>query len=201
VNTPIPTFTGRLAGHAQPLVDARDLHAHLEVGRDFANWIKRRIEQYGFVEGEDFSPILAKTSKGIFGGRPRTEYHLSLEMAKELALVENNPQGRQIRRALIALEQQVRERLPALEAENAALRRLCITANTEMSQLVRYHAMGLTTTEIGRLVGRSRHAVRRRLQHLNQAGVLAYRPVPRPGRAAIERQAARQLSLLAGGEA
>ena len=39
-------------------VNARDLHAALQVGRYFANWIKDRIEQYGFVEGEDF--VIAK---------------------------------------------------------------------------------------------------------------------------------------------
>lgn len=43
------------------IVDGRELHAFLEVGRDFTNWIKDRIEKYGFVAREDFSPILAKT--------------------------------------------------------------------------------------------------------------------------------------------
>jgi anti-repressor protein len=57
-------------------VNARDLHAALEVGRDFSTWIKERIEKYGFVEGEDFSPDLRKST----GGRPAVEYFLSLGM-------------------------------------------------------------------------------------------------------------------------
>jgi len=101
----IPVFNGELGGRAQQLCDARDLHTFLGVGRDFSNWIKGRIEQYGFVEGEDFSPILAKST----GGRPGMEYHLTLDMAKELAMVENNEQGRQVRRYFIAMERQARE--------------------------------------------------------------------------------------------
>lgn len=101
----IPVFNGALAGQQQQLCDARDLHTFLGVGRFFSNWIKERIEQYGFVEGEDFLPVLAKST----GGRPATEYHLTLDTAKELAMVENNEQGRQVRRYFIAMEREARE--------------------------------------------------------------------------------------------
>ena len=85
----IPVFNGELDGRQQQLCDARDLHFFLDVGRDFSNWIRARIEQYGFVEGEDYSPFLANRSDGL-PGKPRTEYHLTLDTAKELAMVENN---------------------------------------------------------------------------------------------------------------
>lgn len=101
----IPVFNGELDGRSQQLCDARDLHQFLSVGRDFSTWVKDRIEQYGFVEGEDFSPFLGKST----GGRPGMEYHLTLDTAKELAMVENNEQGRQVRRYFIAMERQVRE--------------------------------------------------------------------------------------------
>lgn len=101
----IPVLQGELEGRAQQLCDARDLHQFMQVGRDFSTWIKDRIEQYGFVEGEDFSPVLGKST----GGRPTSEYHLTLDMAKELAMVENNDQGRQVRRYFIAMERQARE--------------------------------------------------------------------------------------------
>lgn len=103
--TLVPVFNGELDGRYQQLCDARDLHNFLGVGRDFSNWIKGRIDQYGFVESEDFSPVLAKST----GGRPGQEYHLTLDMAKELAMVENNDQGRQVRRYFIAMERQARE--------------------------------------------------------------------------------------------
>ena len=82
-------------------VSARDLHASLSIGRDFSTWIKERIEKYGFIEGKDFSPKLGEST----GGRPTIEYDLSLSMAKELAIVENNEKGRQIRQYLIKVEQ------------------------------------------------------------------------------------------------
>lgn len=119
----IPVFNGALAGQQQQLCDARDLHQFLNVGRDFSTWVKERIEQYGFIEGEDFSPILAKSFGGEVdvcspdsgskterrGGHNRTDYHLTLDTAKELAMVENNEQGRQVRRYFIAMEREARE--------------------------------------------------------------------------------------------
>lgn len=86
------------------LVDARELHLFLRVGRDFTNWIKDRIEKYGFVECEDFSPILAKTDFG----RPRTDYLLQLDMAKELCMVENNEMGSRARKYFIEVEKRFR---------------------------------------------------------------------------------------------
>ena len=106
-NALVPVFAGTLAGQPTQLCNARDLHATLEVGRDFSNWIKERIEQYGFVEGEDFSPNLAKSR-----GRPRTDYHLTLDMAKELAMVENNDKGRMVRRYFIRIEKEARAAPP-----------------------------------------------------------------------------------------
>ena len=90
-------------------VNARELHTFLEIGRDFSNWIKNRIKQYCFEESIDylincqspkrgsgndgFSPELARTSN--LGGRPTKEYFITLDMAKELAMVERNDKGRQ----------------------------------------------------------------------------------------------------------
>jgi anti-repressor protein len=116
----IPVFNGELDGRQQQLCDARDLHSFLAVGRDFSTWVKDRIEQYGFAEGEDFSTVLG--NKGTFdspnrgnqnvgrgGDRRSIDYHLTLDTAKELAMVENNDQGRQVRRYFIAMERQARE--------------------------------------------------------------------------------------------
>ncbi len=119
----VPVFNGALDGRYRQLCDARDLHTFLGVGRDFSNWIRGRIEHFCFKEGEDYSPVLAnsqgcdtsicspvlasKTERR--GGHNRTEYHLTLDMAKELAMVENNDQGRQVRRYFIAMERQARE--------------------------------------------------------------------------------------------
>lgn len=94
----------------EKVVDARELCGFLNVGRDFSNWIKDRIQKYGFIEGEDFSPVLAKTSE--IGGRPRTDYILKLDMAKELAMVENNEMGQKARRYFIEVEKRYHARVP-----------------------------------------------------------------------------------------
>ena len=207
----IPTFMGELAGHVQPLVDGRDLHAHLEVGRDYTTWIKQRIEQYGFIEGEDFSCSPNRGSRenqtlsGRFGnllaGSNRRDHHLSLEMSKELALVENNARGRQIRRALIAMEREVRERLPLLLNENAALKRTVLAANPDLGNLLRYRELGLSMVEIGRLQGKSAGAVRHQIKRFAHLGLIDYTPNPRLSEAGKKGQQASQLSLLAGGDA
>ncbi|MEL0623797.1 antA/AntB antirepressor family protein [Marinomonas arenicola] len=99
-------------------VNARDLHYFLELGRDFSNWIKARIAQYGFEEGIDFiiisrSPILASGNRGA-----TKEYFITLDMAKELAMVERNEKGKQARRYFIDCEKQLHDQkhLPATTA-------------------------------------------------------------------------------------
>ena len=90
------------------IVNARELHKELENKRHFSDWIKQRIEQYDFVENEEFwsfSQICEKPN----GGRPSKEYYLSIDMAKELCMVENNETGRQIRRYFIEVEKRYRE--------------------------------------------------------------------------------------------
>ena len=97
------------------LVDARELHKKLQTGRDFSNWIKGRIQEYGFIRNEDYfiednqhnytdNQILRQNGRKVEKGRPTINYHLSLNMAKELAMVERNEQGRKIRRYFIEME-------------------------------------------------------------------------------------------------
>ena len=123
-NSIIPIYQGRAINgdyaHEQ-LVNARELWENLHVGRDFATWIKDRIERYGFIEGTDFSPIQRKST----GGRPATEYFLTMDMAKEIAMVENNEIGRMIRKYLIEVEKRYRELL--LERTKAKAERRTLT--------------------------------------------------------------------------
>lgn len=102
-------------------VDARKLHGFLEVGRDFTSWVKNRIEKYGFEENKDYIVTLTKT--GERQNVLQTDYHLSLDMAKELATVENTTMGRMIRRYLIRFEEQTRKALSggSIEAKLDAL--------------------------------------------------------------------------------
>lgn len=103
----------------EQLVDARELHQKLESKRDFSNWITDRIEKYDFVENIDFTTILLKST----GGRPRIEYALTLDTAKEIAMVENNEQGRKIRRYFIEVEKKARNMFEIPKTLPEALRK------------------------------------------------------------------------------
>ena len=93
-------------GELQQTVNARELHAFLDSGQEFANWIKSRIADFGFIDGQDFLTILSKTPNG---GRPSREYYITLDMAKELAMVERNEKGKQARKYFIECERKLRE--------------------------------------------------------------------------------------------
>lgn len=90
----------------QQTVSARELHKGLETETRFNDWIQRRIKEYGFIENEDFYSILSKTPNG---GRPSKDLMISLDMAKELSMVENNDLGRKFRKYFIAAEKQARQ--------------------------------------------------------------------------------------------
>lgn len=70
-------------------MNARELHDFLGSRRQFSHWIKERIEQYDFKRREDYE-VLDNFGLNRTGGRPTTEYHITLDMAKELAMVERN---------------------------------------------------------------------------------------------------------------
>lgn len=111
----IPVFTGELIEQTTQHCNARDLHASLQVGRDFSTWINGRIEEYSFVEGVDFVVFqnLSSPKSGSSKARRQTmiDYHLTLDMGKELAILENNDIGRKIRRYFIQAEKELRAQL------------------------------------------------------------------------------------------
>ncbi|UNE54376.1 antA/AntB antirepressor family protein [Bartonella machadoae] len=89
-------------GELVQTVNARELHAFLEVKRDFSNWIKDRINKYDLKEGRDYILTLAK-----IGERQNVvlkEYYLILNVAKELSMLENNQKGREARLYFIECE-------------------------------------------------------------------------------------------------
>ncbi|GEF29391.1 antirepressor [Escherichia coli O145:H28] len=78
----------------------------------FAAWITNRISEYEFIENQDYILLsnLGKQTSGR-GGHNRKDYHLTLDTAKELAMVEHNEKGRQIRRYFIECEKKLRQSL------------------------------------------------------------------------------------------
>ena len=104
----VPVFPGEIGGVAGQVCNATDLHAFLDVGRDVSTWLNERIVKYGFVENQDFAlvPRNGGIKKGRGGDRRSKDYLITLDMAKELSMVENNAKGREARRYFIAMERQ-----------------------------------------------------------------------------------------------
>ncbi|GAB6171404.1 hypothetical protein JCM15765_08820 [Paradesulfitobacterium aromaticivorans] len=97
------------------IVDGRELHSLLKVQTRFNDWISRKIRDYDFLAGQDFYSYLSKSK----GGRKAMEYALKLDVAKEIAMVESNEIGRQIRKYFIEVEKRWRlemERRASLQA-------------------------------------------------------------------------------------
>lgn len=85
----------------QPTVSARDLHNGLEINTRFNDWFSRMTE-YGFESGKDFYSKMSKTSET--GGRPAIDYQISVDMAKQICMIQRSEKGKQYRQYFIDLE-------------------------------------------------------------------------------------------------
>lgn len=188
---PITTFQGVIANQSTLLVNARELHERLQSKQHFSDWIKKRITDYGFEENLDFIGVHTTmiTEAGFFGKREKEikEYHITLDMAKELCMLERSELGQKARRYFIQMEKealqarQLPQVLPAkntveistdkyielLETQNQLLKqvikpqryKLRLSAD-EKSHILSLHQQGLTMGQIVQKIGRSETAVR-----------------------------------------
>ncbi|HDY9258276.1 antA/AntB antirepressor family protein [Pluralibacter gergoviae] len=117
----VPVISGQIGGRETNMASARALHKALGVGRDFTTWIKGRIAQYGFAAGIDYITVenLSSPVSGSAKTRQQIEhdYLLSLNMAKEVAMVERNEQGRAVRRYFIQCEEALSLSAPEVAAK------------------------------------------------------------------------------------
>ncbi|EOI4110545.1 antA/AntB antirepressor family protein [Campylobacter jejuni] len=104
----IQIYNDKTIGAEINSANAREIFQFLNSEQEYANWIKNRISHYNFIENQDYIIELVYTK-----GRPRKEYYITLDMAKEICMVENNEKGRQARRYFIECE----KRLKNLEQE------------------------------------------------------------------------------------
>ena len=108
MQTQIQIYNDKTIGAEINSANAREIFCFLEIETQFSIWLERRILHYNFIENQDYIIELVYTK-----GRPRKEYYVTLDMAKELCMVENNEKGRQARRYFIECE----KRLKNLEKE------------------------------------------------------------------------------------
>ncbi|HHF1624535.1 TPA: antA/AntB antirepressor family protein [Haemophilus influenzae] len=181
-NFSIKTFNGSIQNQSVQLINARELHNFLQSKQHFSDWIKKRISDYGFEENLDFIGVHKKmiTEAGFFGSRQKEvkEYHITLDMAKELCMLERSEIGRQARRHFIKMEQHAIALATEMQAQMLAiptflrnhpdeLARLIttaqtafLTANPQAKDFLRYREMGLSYREIGTLLGKTKDSVK-----------------------------------------
>ena len=84
-------------------LSARELHKFLEIETPFKKWFGRMAE-YGFQENIDFREVMDKIVQNPQGGRPSTDYEISIDMAKEISMLQRSEKGKQARQYFIELE-------------------------------------------------------------------------------------------------
>lgn len=132
---------GHIGSELVQTVNARDLHTYLEVGKDFSTWIKDRISQYDFAESVDYVKFqdVRSPKSGSTKSRPQTvtEYSISIDMAKELAMVERNEKGKQVRQYFIESERRAKNAVDPVAVLNnpAAMRGLLLTYSEKVIEL------------------------------------------------------------------
>lgn len=92
----------------EKVVYGTEMYTKLKPGTVFADWIKRRISECDAVEDKDFE-VFRKKEKNSKGGRPALEYIMKLDIAKEMAMLEHNETGKQVRRYFIRVEEKYKE--------------------------------------------------------------------------------------------
>ena len=89
----------------EKVVYGTELYECLWSKQEYSNWVKNRLRECDSVEDADFTTILSKST----GGRPKQEYIIKLATAKEMAMLEHNQKGKQVRRYFIRIEEEYKE--------------------------------------------------------------------------------------------
>lgn len=88
--------------NGKTVISARELYEFLEPKTEFYHWAKRMFE-YGFIEGMDFTSFLTESN----GGRPSNDYALTLDCAKEIAMLQRSEKGKEARQYFIECEKRL----------------------------------------------------------------------------------------------
>lgn len=87
----------------QPCVSARDLHQQLNIRTQYTKWFER-MKEYGFAENEDFKAISHKRLTAQGNETTYIDHEISIDMAKQICMIQRSPEGKQIRQYFLDLE-------------------------------------------------------------------------------------------------
>ena len=130
----IPVTQSTINNESIPTTDARTLHAFLEVPTRFNDWITAKITDFNFMENQDYVTF----TENLVSGGKRKEYRLTIEMAKELAMVERNDKGKEARLYFIECERQAKAHA---ESPEQIMSRALRIADANMKKQVAYIAI------------------------------------------------------------
>ena len=140
-------------------VSARELHEQLHIKTAFKDWFPRMCE-YGFEEGKDFCSKMSETSEK--GGRPAKDADISVDMAKQICMIQRTPEGKVVRQYLIDLEkawntpEQVMARALKIanqSIENLKTQNIALVADNERMRPKEIFADAVATSHTSILIG------------------------------------------------
>lgn len=118
-NELVPVYT---TGTGEKVVYGSELYRVLEVKSKFADWVKNRLNDCEAIENEDFQTL----SKNLEKGRPTIDYIIKLDTAKEMAMLERNEKGKQVRRYFIQIEKKYKGSAPRMMPTGKQLMALAV---------------------------------------------------------------------------
>ena len=130
MNEIIPINNATIGEEVKQTINARELHAFLEVGKDFSSWIKVQIERARLVENRDFVLLTQMGEQTGRGGHNRQEYHLTIDAGKHIAMMSGTDKGFEVRDYFIECERRSKQAAAdptALLNDPAAMRGLLLT--------------------------------------------------------------------------
>ena len=105
----IKITSSTIDGASVQTVNARDLHAFLGANKDFSNWIKYQIATFGFDENHDYVVVAQNGEQCYQGVTLKKDYFLSLDMAKEVAMLSRCEEGKRVRQYFLECERKAKE--------------------------------------------------------------------------------------------
>lgn len=150
MNQLIVIKNAEMSGAIVETVEARDLWEFLGSKQNYADWFKSRTDKYSFVEGIDYIEHIIMTQ---YNQIDTIDHFITLDMAKELSMVERTMQGKMARQYFIECEKVAKkENIPALPNYQEALRQLADSIDLSSKQQLMIEAQKPAVAFVDRYV-------------------------------------------------
>lgn len=117
----------------EKVVYGTELHNVLQVKSNYREWIKRRFNDIDAIENEDFESVEIST---VVKGTPKKDHIIKLDIAKEMAMLERNDMGKQVRRYFIQVEKKYKTQQPARPLSVQEQIRFIAQGNIDLEQKI-----------------------------------------------------------------